>query len=144
MDIVSEALIAGAKMKATENRRLRLKFSLLIEDIEKHYNTSVNLPRYRCRCDSRLKYFCPICLGKGWLTYNEALKSYNIDSLPMDLQIPQCHICTKFDTDDNPLFAYSYFERNGEFKFIYRCQNGHSHDHGMILIDLHTNLEVYL
>jgi hypothetical protein len=82
-------------------------------------------------------------MGRGWLTYPEALKSYGVDSLPLGLQIPQCHICSRFETEDNPLFAYSYLEGNG-FKFIYRCLKGHDHDHGMTLIDLQTGLEVHL
>jgi hypothetical protein len=126
MDVITEVFIFDAKMQARENRHL------------------VNLPHYQCRCNPQLKYFCPICLGRGWLTYNEALKSYGIDSLPLGLQLPQCHICTRFETEDNPLFAYSYLERNNEFKFIYRCQNGHPHDHGMTVLDILTGLEVYL
>jgi hypothetical protein len=115
------------------------KLDLLIEDMEKHYETEVNLPRYKCRCMPYLD--CPFCNNKRHLSYSDALKVWNVKHLSLDLQIPQCHICSRFETEDNPLFAYSYLEN--EFKFIYRCSRGHSHDHGMIFLDVYTGLEVH-
>jgi hypothetical protein len=123
--------------------RVGIRLEVLIEDMQRHYdeNEPVNLPRYKCRCIPYLD--CPFCNNKRHLSYSEALQIWNTSDLPLGLQIPQCHICSRFETEDNPLFAYSYLEGNG-FKFIYRCLKGHYHDHGMILIDLQTGLEVHL
>ncbi len=73
------------------------------------------------------------------MSYQDAIKIYG--ELPLGLQVPQCHICTKFETDDNPLFAYSYLEREGGFRFIYRCINGHGYDNGKVFVDIQTNLK---
>lgn len=142
-NIVYEALVAGARhKKELERRVLEQRLEIFTEDYIRYKNTPVNLPRYRCRCMHILN--CPFCDNKRSLSYNDALELWNVDTLPLGLQIKQCHICTRFDTEDNPLFAYSYLERNEEFKFIYRCVRGHSYDHGMVLRNVQTNLEVYL
>jgi hypothetical protein len=112
------------------------------EDYKRYKSTPVNLPRYRCRCIPHLD--CSFCNNERHLSYSDALDVWNIDQLSLGLQVPQCHICSQFETEDNSLFAYSWLEKNGEFKFIYRCLKGHDHDHGMTLIDIHTGLEVYL
>jgi hypothetical protein len=91
--------------------------------------TLVNLPLYGIAWQDRL-------------TYKQFIKKYNAKPL-LSHCLPQCHICTRFETESNPLFAYSYLERNGDYKFIYRCENGHGHDHGMLFLDVHTGLEVY-
>lgn len=122
--------------------KILLELDILIEDIERYYGQCVNLPRYKCRCSNFPRHNCQYCGGSGSLSYNEAMRVYD-NCLPLGLQIPQCHICTRFDAENNPLFAYSYLESNGEFKFIYRCEKGHDHDHGMIFVDLHTGLGVY-
>lgn len=110
----------------------------------------VNLPIYRCLMCYGEKifrypffYMCPQCNGNGYLTYNEALKIYG-KPLALGAQVPQCHICSRFETEDNPLFAYSFFENENGFRFIYRCRQNHAHDIGSTFIDLHTGLEVYL
>jgi hypothetical protein len=72
------------------------------------------------------------------------MEVWGIAELPLALQIPQCHICSRFESDDNPLFAYAILQRNDDYKFIYRCLKGHYHDHGMIVVDLKTGLEVHL
>lgn len=122
------------------------KIDLFIEDANRHYNTPVNLPRYKCYTCRSYPYLSPVCQtcnGKGWLCYNEALRIYS-RNLSLSDQLPQCHICTRFETDKNPLFAYSIFENENTFKFIYRCKNGHEHDHGMVFVDIHTGLEIKL
>lgn len=78
------------------------------------------------------------------MTLNEAFEMCN-DMPPLGLQIPQCHICAKFHTEENQLFAYSYLVvESGDYKFIYRCLDGHSHDYGMSFLDVKTGLEVNL
>jgi hypothetical protein len=107
---------------------------------------SINLPRYRCKCQghSHPLYLCPHCVGSlGTISYKKSLEIWGFPPT-LSMQIPQCHICSRFQTDDNPIFAYSYLEKNNEYKFIYRCKKGHGHDRGITLIDLHTNLEVHL
>lgn len=146
-DLVYEALLAGARHKKELERKgkvLEQKLEVFIKSYIRYKNTPVNLPRYKCRC-MRLSYLdCPFCDNKYSLSYDEALELWNVDTLPLGLQVPQCHICTRFETDDNPLFAYSYFERNGDFKFIYRCLKGHGYDHGMVLFDNQTGMEVHI
>ncbi len=100
---------------------------------------SINLPRYRCNC--YCKSNCSQCGGNGTLSYQDAEDLWGESPLPLGLEIPQCHICTKFETEDNELFAYSVFENEYGYKFIYRCVNGHGHDIGMKLVDVLTGLE---
>lgn len=97
-----------------------------------------NLPRYKCYCEGR--YFCDLCHGNLWIDYFKAAKTRE-GLMTLGEQMPQCHICTKFETESNPLFAYSYhYEIDGKFRLIYRCRNGHSFDHGMSYRDIETNL----
>jgi hypothetical protein len=115
--------------EAELKKRIRRKLDIFTEDYIRHKETPVNLPLYGIEWRERL-------------TYQEFLEKYNVKPL-LSHQIPQCHICTRFETDDNPLFAYSYFEDENSYKFIYRCLKGHSHDHGMVFLDVQTGLEVY-
>lgn len=106
-------------------------------------SSQINLPRYKCCCIPHL--YCPFCKNKRSLSYGRAIKVWKTSHLSLDLQIPQCHICTRFETNDNPLFAYSYLEgEDGDYKFIYRCLKGHGHDFGMSFLDIQTNLEICL
>ncbi len=99
----------------------------------------INLPRYKCKC---LKQFpCSYCKGKGLLSYSDAIAVWNIlPPFPLGLQVPQCHICSAFETEHNLLFPYSIYENDNGHKFIYRCEMGHGHDSSMAFVDIQTGM----
>jgi len=110
--------------------------------MEEAGNIKINLPRYICYCQHAWGILpCKICHGRGWIDYFKATKTRK-GLISLGEQVPQCHVCTRFETEDNPLFAYSYLQKGIESRFIYRCKNGHIHDHGMSYIDILTGLEV--
>jgi hypothetical protein len=113
-----------------QKRQERRRLAVLVEDYFRELETPVNLPLY----------------GIEWrdkLSYQQFLEKYNGKPL-LSHQLPQCHICTRFHTDENPLFAYSILESENDHRLIYRCQKGHSHDHGMTFADIQTGLTVYV
>lgn len=110
-----------------ENAKRELR--VLVKDIEREENISVNLPLYGIEWSDRL-------------TYQEFVEKYKTTPL-LSHQLPQCHICTRFGMDDNPLFAYACLEKPNDFKLIWRCVQGHRHDHGRVFLDIQTGMEVH-
>lgn len=118
-DVVTQALIIGAII----NHELKK-----IKDKECNQSLDeVNLPLYGIEWRDRL-------------TYQQFAAKYGARPLPTH-QLPQCHICTRFDTSDNPLFAYAILDSG---KFIYRCLKSHGHDQGMEFIDVQTGVTIYV